>query len=145
MRRITVAVALVLLCGACSDDENPVDTILGGLPTTHLLVTSDAVIDTDCTDQVFLVGTALDGSAVPISGAQVTLEVVPGTPTPGTLSGTFTPTSPTTDLFGAYATSFTLDGTECMASCTGAAVCTLDLQATISGVVSNTVTITESL
>ena len=145
MRRFLVVLVLGLLCGACSDDENPVDTILGGLPTTHLLVTGDAVIDTDCTDQVLLVGTVLDGSALPISGAQVTLEVVPGTPAPGTLTGTFTPASPTTDLFGVYAASFSLDGAECMASCIGATNCTLDLQATVSGVVSNTVAVTENL
>ncbi len=145
MRKIIVAVTLALLCSACSDDENPVDTILGGLPTIHLLVTADAVIDTDCTDQILLVGTVLDGSSLPISGAQVTLEVVPGTPAPGTLTGTFTPASPTTDLFGAYAASFILDGAGCMASCIGATNCTLDLQATVSGVPSNPLTVTETL
>lgn len=141
MKNVIVGVVLLILCVACSDDMVPT---VPGLPASHLLITIDPVVDTTCAEAIMLTGTVLGAGGIPAGGENVTFEIVPGSPMPGSLTGTFSPVNTMTDILGLYSVDFTLDPGEC-ASCVGGTVCSLRIRATAAGEQSNDVLITETL
>ena len=143
MRKLTVVIALLVLCAGCNSD---VVDVLPDLPGSNILFTADPVVDTTCAEEVQLVGTLLGGTGLPVGGAPVTFEIVPGSANPASLTGVFDPVSTSTNAFGVYAVGFTLDQQVCQSDCTvPGTVCTLSLRATADGVQSNEIPITETL
>ena len=146
MRNLIAVVALLVLCLACDSDD--AGSLFPGLPaisTSNLLVTADPVIDTVCTDIVALTGTVLGGGGLPMSGQQVTFEIVPGSPSPASLTGAFNPVTALTDRTGLYTVDFTLDQQECQNNCINVTSCSLSIRATAAGQQSNEIAIEERL
>ena len=135
-----VLIVLVILCVGCNNND-PLDVV----PDLHILITSDPVIEVDCTDTVLLVGTVLGNLGLPSPNEPVSFEIVPGSATPSTLTGTFSPLPKSTDAVGLYSITFVLDQTECQNNCIGATACSLNIRATSDGIVSNHITISENL
>lgn len=133
-------IVLFALCLGCNGDD-PLDVA----PDVHILVTNDPVIDGDCSDTVLLVGTVLGNLGLPSPNEPVTFEIVAGSASPPTLTGTFRPLPKSTDAVGLYTINFELEQTDCQDDCLGATACSLDIRATSDGVVSNHITISENL
>ncbi|MEE9217626.1 MAG: hypothetical protein V3U98_01015 [Acidobacteriota bacterium] len=102
----------------------------GNPSSTHSLTSGDPTI-TSCTDTVNLDGILTDANFVPLSNAPISLST--SNASPATLFGTFSPASITTNGFGSYSATFTIDPTECASNCVGV-TCTLDIQATFTDI-----------
>ncbi len=123
-------------------------SVTEGTPTIHFLTSSDAVIDTLCSDDILLTG-SLTGTGGAIANQPVTFQVVSskvnGQAADPPLAGGFTPPSTLTDSNGAYSVSFLINQQQCADSCVGTDTCEIVVQAEAATLDSTPVTITDNL